>query len=235
MAGEPTRSPKLGFVGWLGRLWLCLADCLLKGVVLNRGWAFGLILVMALGAFEIFNFTTTQFALADLLGDVRFAGLRWASILALAFCGLDFAGLARLFTPSENGRERVEVWYLTGAWFLGATANAVMTWWAVSLILLTRPIGNELLSRDELLTYAPVFIASLVWLTRVCLISTFALSGPRLFSLGGEEAETAAAPVKTEGRPIVMRPLARGESRREKTAPPKPESVVAAQNPFSEN
>ena len=31
-------------------------------------------------AFEIFNFSTTEFALTDVLGDLKFAGLRWATI-----------------------------------------------------------------------------------------------------------------------------------------------------------
>ncbi|GAF95342.1 unnamed protein product, partial [marine sediment metagenome] len=40
----------------------------------------------ALVAFEIFNYGTTEFALGDLLGDLGFAGIRWSTILALAFC-----------------------------------------------------------------------------------------------------------------------------------------------------
>jgi hypothetical protein len=55
-----------------------------RGRRINRGAAFGLIIVTALLAFEIFNYSTTQFALADVLGDLKFAGLRWATILAIA-------------------------------------------------------------------------------------------------------------------------------------------------------
>ena len=55
----------------------------------------------ALIAFEIFNYSTTDHALQDLLGNFQFGGLRWSTILALAFCGIDFAGIARLFTPSK--------------------------------------------------------------------------------------------------------------------------------------
>jgi len=73
-----------------------------RGKRINRGAAFGLIIVTALLAFEIFNYSTTQFALADVLGDLKFAGLRWATILAIAFCGIDFAGIARIFTPQQN-------------------------------------------------------------------------------------------------------------------------------------
>ncbi|MCB9006283.1 MAG: hypothetical protein H6656_02705 [Ardenticatenaceae bacterium] len=42
-----------------------------------------------------------------------------------------------------------------GAWLLGATMNAVMTWWAISLTLLTHDFGNEVLSREQLLRWVP--------------------------------------------------------------------------------
>ena len=76
----------------------------LSGLNLNlsRKATIGVILGVALLAFEMFNFDTTQYALRNLLGEVRFLGLQWASILAIAFCSIDFAGLARLFTP-ESG------------------------------------------------------------------------------------------------------------------------------------
>ena len=43
----------------------------------------GFLLVVALIAFEIFNFDTTRYALQNLLGDVNFWGLRWATQLIL--------------------------------------------------------------------------------------------------------------------------------------------------------
>ena len=158
----------------------------------------GFILTMALVAFEMFNFDTTRFALSDLLGDVRFAGISWASILAIAFCAIDFAGLARLFTPEQGADEPQVVWYLTGAWFLGATMNALMTWWAVSLTLLNQNIGNELLSREELLSVAPIFIATLVWLTRILFIGAFSIAGEHLFDLAGESTAKPATAVKRQ-------------------------------------
>jgi hypothetical protein len=77
---------------------------LLLGLNLPQKSIMGAILVVALLAFELFNFDTTRYALSNLLGDVRFVGISWASILATAFCAIDFAGLARLFTP-EQGRD----------------------------------------------------------------------------------------------------------------------------------
>jgi len=204
MLSEPTSPapaepspPKIGLVALLGRLWLCLAECLFRKVVFNRGWLFGALIVAGLFAFEIFNFNTTEFALTDLLGGGAFLGLKWAAVLAFAFCAIDFAGLARLFTPdTDPQKNHLEVWYLTGAWFLGATANAALTWWAVSIMLLTQQSANVLVSREAVLTYAPALLAGLVWVTRICLISSFAIAGPRLFASPVPEAastETAVA------------------------------------------
>src|SRR3990172_11220232 len=105
-------------------------------VRLQRGMLFGVIIITALLAFEFFNYSTTDFALSDLLGDLEFLGIRWATILAIAFCGIDFAGIARLFTPEQGSEEPAEVWYLFSAWLLAATMNAMLTWWGVSLAVL---------------------------------------------------------------------------------------------------
>jgi hypothetical protein len=150
---------------------------------LRRGLAFGVIIISALLAFEIFNYSTTEFALSDLLGDLSFAGISWATILALAFCGIDFAGIARLFTPEEGANDLHEVWYLFGAWLLAATMNAMLTWWGVSIALLNHEsLGNAVVDRETLLKVVPLFVAILVWLIRVLIIGTFSVAGERLFS-----------------------------------------------------
>jgi hypothetical protein len=69
---------------------------------LCTGRFLGVLLTIALLAFEIFNFSTTEFALGDVLGNLSFAGIRWATLLSIAFCGIDFAGIARLFTPEQG-------------------------------------------------------------------------------------------------------------------------------------
>lgn len=153
------------------------------GLNFSRTAVIGLILVIALIAFEVFNFDTTRYALQNLLGDVSFAGLRWATILAIAFCSIDFAGLARLFTPEQGREEPKAVWYLMGAWLLGATMNALMTWWAVALTLLSHDFGNEVMSREQLLQIVPIFVAALVWLTRILFIGAFSVAGEYIFKL----------------------------------------------------
>lgn len=150
---------------------------------LPRPSVFGLLMIAALVAFETFNFGTTEFALRDLLGELSFAGLHWATILAIAFCGMDFAGIARLFTPDSHRKGSTDIWYLLGAWLLAATMNAMLTWWSVSLALLSHDgLGNEIIGRETLLTSVPVFVAMLVWLIRVLMIGTFTTMGKRIFS-----------------------------------------------------
>lgn len=153
----------------------------------------GVLLVIALLAFEVFNFDTTRFALLNLMGDISFVGLRWASILALAFCAIDFAGLAHLFAPGRDGAISGETWYLMGAWILGATMNAVMTWWAVSLTLLSHQLGNEILSREQLLEIVPPFVAALVWITRILFIGAFSVTGSQFLQsleAGGDDSRS---------------------------------------------
>ncbi len=143
----------------------------------------GLLLVIGLLAFEVFNFDTTQYALLSLLGEVSFLGFRWATILAVAFGAIDFAGLAYLLAPERDQGSQSEVWYLMGAWLLGASMNALMTWWAVSLTLLNHDLGNEVLGRAQLIEMVPVFVAVLVWLTRILFIGAFSIAGSKIFGI----------------------------------------------------
>ncbi|HSQ40307.1 MAG TPA: hypothetical protein VLM78_09115 [Anaerolineales bacterium] len=159
----------------------------LKSTALKRGAIFGTILVAALAAFEIFNFSTTQFALQDMLGNMTFAGMRWATILALAFCGMDFAGIARIFTPEQGRDEPAEVWYLFGAWLLAAAFNAGLTWWGVSVAIVShQSSGASLLAPGVLARGVPVFVAMMVWLIRVLIIGTFSVAGERLFTVAND-------------------------------------------------
>ena len=149
----------------------------------KRGLAFGIIIVGALIAFEAFNYSTTEYALSDLLGDLGFLGIHWATILAVAFCGIDFAGIARLFTPEEGDEEPSEVWYLFGAWLLAATMNAMLTWWGVSQAILENPrLSSGVIPQETVVRVVPIFVAILVWLIRVLIIGTFSVAGDRLFS-----------------------------------------------------
>lgn len=175
---------------------------LTSGLRFRRGLAFGIIIITALLAFEIFNYSTTEYALADLLGELSFLGVRWATILAIAFCGIDFAGIARLFTPEDGEQEAGEVWYLFGAWLLAATMNAMLTWWGISLAILNHEtLGNAVVERQTLLRIVPIFVAVLVWLIRVLIIGTFSVAGERLFTQADVDVRVSAP-----RRPAVTRP-----------------------------
>jgi hypothetical protein len=173
---------------------------MLKGITLRRGMAWGVIIIVALLAFEVFNYSTTQFALADVLGNLKFAGISWATILALAFCGIDFAGIARLFTPEQGRDEPAEVWYLFGAWLLAAAMNAALTWWGVSVAIVNHSslAGGVVMTNTTLTKVVPVFVAIMVWLIRVLIIGSFSIAGERLFSQA--DAHTLQRP----SRPVLQ-------------------------------
>jgi hypothetical protein len=142
----------------------------------------GFLLAAALLAFEIFNFKATQFALADLLGGVSFVGIRWATILAIAFCAIDVAGLLWFFTLGESRGNSLEAWYLIGAWLLGATMNAFMAWWAVSVTLVNYGSTSGFLGQLSLLDTLPIVVAAMVWLTRIMFIGALSATAGYLFA-----------------------------------------------------
>ena len=139
----------------------------------------------ALVAFEVFNYSTTDHALQDLLGNIQFGGLHWSTILALAFCGIDFAGIARLFTPEQGADEPKEVWYLFGAWILAATMNALLTWWGVSMAITNHQVQSaSVVDPKTIATVVPVFVAVMVWVIRILIIGTLSLALDRTIHAG---------------------------------------------------
>ena len=165
-----------------------------NGKRMQRGAAWGGMILGALLAFEIFNFSTTQFALIDVLGGLTFAGMRWASILAVAFCGIDFAGIARIFTPEQGLDEPAEIWYLLGAWFLAAAMNASLTWWGISVAIVTHTSasGDAVISANTMTKVVPIFVAAMILLIRILLIGTFSVAGDRLFTTDERHAYSNA-------------------------------------------
>src|SRR4030066_972526 len=173
----------------------------------SRGKLFGILIIGALLAFELFNYSTTDFALNDLLGGLRFAGIRWATILAIAFCGIDFAGIARLFTPERGANEPKEVWYLFTAWLLAALMNAMLTWWGVALAIVNHnSIGDSVLNHQTLLNVVPIFVAIMVWLIRVLIIGTFSVAGDRIYSQSDSINRPRPAPVLNPSDTVVRSP-----------------------------
>jgi hypothetical protein len=192
---------------------------------ISRKAVIAAILGVALVAFEIFNFDTTQFALTNLLGDIRFAGIMWATILAIAFCAIDFAGLVRLFTPQRGREEPRAVWFMTGAWFLGTIANSILTWWAISVSLLSHDFGNEVLSREALLKYVPIFVAMLVWLTRILFIGAFSVAGEDVIDMArsrAEDTQQPARPAAPAALPVTTTPVRQAKAPARPNTKPRP-------------
>jgi hypothetical protein len=199
-------------------------------------------IIGALLAFEIFNFSTTQFALRDILGDLMFAGVRWATILAIAFCGIDFAGIARMFTPEQGADEPKEVYYLFGAWFLAAAFNAILTWWGVSVAIVNHnsASGGAVISATTMTKIVPIFVAAMILLVRVLLIGTFSLAGDRLFTTDQRRAyNNYPRPAQTYSTPSstsTLRPastLSRPVQSNTATFRPAPKTNTPQQTSFS--
>lgn len=217
----------------------------LRGTAIRRGALFGGIILAALLAFEVFNYSTTNFALSDILGDLKFAGLRWSTVLAIAFCGIDFAGIARLFTPERGRDEPAEVWYLFGAWLLAAAMNAMLTWWGVSVAIISHtPAGGVLVGQATMTKAVPVFVAIMVWLIRVLIIGTFSVAGENLFSLAEDRphsqrsfqrpaAEPVRGPVPTFVRPSP-KPLSAAPNNRPSRVEPSYHPIGMSAQPTDE-
>jgi len=137
----------------------------------RSGSLYTLVIVLALAAFEIFNFSVTHFALRDMLGDYGTGMLTWPLILALAFCAMDIAGIASIMSASEDtGRSS---WYLLGAWVLAAAVNAGLTWWGISVAIYNQPVHDVLLVDPmTYVTLVPVLVAVMVWVIRVLIVGS---------------------------------------------------------------
>jgi hypothetical protein len=137
-----------------------------------------LIIVSALLAFEIFNFSSTDFALRDILGHQGVGAMSWATMLALAFCGMDFAGIARLLSPKTKQRENDPgSWFLLGAWVLSGAMNAGLTWWGVSVAVYNQPVEHALIMDPMVfVSVVPVAVALIVWSIRILIIGAIMTS-----------------------------------------------------------
>jgi hypothetical protein len=204
---------------------------------LQRGLVFGALILTALLAFEVFNYSTTDFALSDVLGNLKFLGLRWATILSIAFCGIDFAGIARLFTPETGSDEPAEVWYLFGAWMLAAIMNAALTWWGVSIAILNhQTLGNAVVARATLLKVVPIFVAIMVWLIRVLIIGTLSVAGDRFLNQGKSPSRgRSKRPSRKSSKPTFNRGRTSNSNRRStpvgRTAGASPARPASSFNP----
>lgn len=168
-----------------------VSNTLMK-VFKSKANVFFAIMIVSFLAFEIFNFSTTQYAFNSVLSNRN-----WSIVLSIAFCGIDFAGIARLFTPEQGADEPAEIWYLFGAWLLASAMNAGLTWWGCAVSIQDAVLPA--FAGDSAKTVIPIFVAILVWIIRILLIGTFASKGDAL--LNAPRAERVA-PVQQTQRPV---------------------------------
>lgn len=140
----------------------------------------------ALLAFEVFNYESTRYGLDVLFGSTRVAifslSTPMAAVLAIAACGIDFAGIARVFTPERGRDEPIWVWILTAGWLLSAMINAALTWWTV-LLLVSRfgNLENPIIPVVTMIRAVPIVIAIFVLLTRLSIIGALSIAGEDFF------------------------------------------------------
>ncbi|MDO9546640.1 MAG: hypothetical protein Q7J07_07820 [Pelolinea sp.] len=148
-----------------------------KNIKIQSRSVYMVVIVLALAAFEIFNFSTTDFALQDILGSQGNGLLPWATILSLAFCGMDIAGIANILTCQNEDSKEKSSWYLLGAWALAAAMNTGLTWWGISVVIYNQP-AHAVMIVDPMtyVTVIPVIGAVMVWVIRVLIIGSLVSS-----------------------------------------------------------
>ena len=190
----------------------------LKKTQISSAGVYSAIIVFALIAFEAVNYSTTAFALKDLLGNLKFLGIRWSTLLALAFCSLDFAGIARLITQKERSREDRDSWFLFGAWLMAATFNAALTWWGMSIAIANHSLRSaEVVSTQQLTTIVPVLVAIMVWVIRILIIGSLTSSLEKK-TRANQATQQQRHPASAAGFPLNTR-TAGGYNRPQSTAP----------------
>jgi hypothetical protein len=148
---------------------------MVKKVYERSGGMYFFFITFVLLSLEIFNFSTTKFALQDLLGEIGVGPTTWATILSSAFCGMNLIGIVRLFSTNDHQNQGAENWFLLGAWVLAAVTNTGLNWWGVSLAIYNHPVNSVLVVDPmTIVTVIPIFVAIMVMLIRVLIIGNLA-------------------------------------------------------------
>lgn len=128
------------------------------------------IIFLCLLCFEIFSYSSSYEAIDRLTGMTT-----WATMLAFAFCAVDFAGLAKLVMPEMRNLPEMPLFFLSGAWVLSAIGDTSLTWFVVSTqtSTLTRHIlvTAGVLSPKFFTTWLPLLVAVFTWGVQVFLVT----------------------------------------------------------------
>ncbi len=148
----------------------------------------------------------------------KFLGIPWATILAIAFCGIDFAGIARLFTPSRGANEPPRGLVPPRCLAPRCRKTPSSPGGVSPCVHLPCPQSTAVISAKTLTTAVPIFVALVVWVTRILIIGTLSVAGERIFST---EAARPAVPLRL---PFPFRPACRS---RLPACPPRSPPVAA--------
>ncbi len=184
------------------------------------------LLFIAWACFEVVNYTTTELAIFDIVGEVGavLLGFKWSTLGAVAFCLVDFAGIARAFTPQEWSDEPQEVVFLTGAWLLAASLNALMTWWAVSMSIEANAQPHTFVDMADVLKWAPILMALAMLVLRVTIIGTVSMELEKILH---PELRQKATPTPTRvKKSFPDRKTRTTTSRLRRTVPKTPRTVT---------
>lgn len=95
----------------------------------KRASIFAYILLLGLVLFLLFNFRTTFETMSDMLG-----GDSNILLFSIAISIVDFAGLARLFTPeTDMSDESTFIWIMLFVWLVAAGVDIILTAWWVAI------------------------------------------------------------------------------------------------------
>jgi hypothetical protein len=150
---------------------------LFKGIHQNRSVVLLSLSLSVFVSFEIFNFSVSFFALNNLPGGINDWGIRWAVILAIVFCIIDFGGIALYNLKERAGRKSRLPGWLFGIWMAGASLNTLLIWWGLSIAIAIQPVGKARMVDTQILAILiPVSMAVLAGLIRILFTGTLAAS-----------------------------------------------------------
>ncbi|MBN2256795.1 MAG: hypothetical protein JW704_03095 [Anaerolineaceae bacterium] len=130
--------------------------------------------LIALLAFQGFNYATSFFALSRLLGSQATAGLSWAAVLAVAFCCIDLAGITLMYNPAKVVKQTISERRLIIAWLLAAGLNTLLTWHGISMAILARQMQTGwIVDSLALVKILPAFMTLMIWFIRISIIGSF--------------------------------------------------------------
>ena len=143
-----------------------------------RGSFFVGMLFFALACFMLFNYLSTYETLKHILG-----GGLLVFAFAFALSIVDFAGLARIFTPETQAKDESKLIYILGAvWLLACIFDVFMTTYWVSLMMIRQDNGSEIQQMMGPFAYKaiPWVIALGEMMLRVSLVLMVGMFGDKL-------------------------------------------------------